>query len=285
MAQVLQEPLRAAAATTPPVRLLAPIDDLLSELPPSDAAAAGALRVAFESQRDELAAIERYFARLTSRAWSRPTLERAMRGWHDIHPDAASTAAVGCRLLLLAENAQTGDSASHFWRAAAEIARLTHADVGLAGPTRAEQFERLADFVCDGDGWRSHRNQTPSAQAFHAWVQAQRIGAIPLDEAITITIAAELCRHAERAHLLAPVSSWLLRDFGHPPATVRKHVTWLEPRPAHGDRAQVQHALDALKHCHRGTGSTIDLEALRAGVERYVMRTGAALRGLDARLH
>ena len=258
------------------------VSDAIGNLPDGELAAA--VDKAFTQERTSHERIEACFDKLTSRAWSRPTLERFFHGSRDTHLTSGSVAGIGCRLMLLAEQANSEIGAA-FFEAAARNARIIHEDLGLCGETHADLYARLATAVCDGDEWELRRNRVPSAFQFRKWVHHERVSAEDMQDGILTTIASEIYNHGEYSMIAPMFQRWLERELGFSPAEARRKLAYIVVHTGDTESGHFLFGIETLKHYCRGAGLEVDYERLSARCAEYLRRVGDAFDGIEARIN
>jgi len=258
------------------------VGDAIAGLP--DGNLATAVEQAFEKEQASVNRIEECFEQLTSRAWSRPTLERFFHAWRDTHLSAGSVAGMTCRLLALAEKA--GAERSHsFKEAAGQTARIIHEDLGLCGETHAELYNRLATSVCDGDEWELRRNRVPSAFEFRNWVHHQRVVARDLQEGLLTTIASEIYNHGEYSMLAPMFNHWLEERLAFEPEKVQRDIAYIAVHTGGTESGHFMYGMHALRHYCEGAGIAVHYPRIEQKCTEYLSRVGRAFEGIAAALH
>lgn len=258
------------------------VSETIAKLPNGELAAA--IEKAFMQERTSNERIEACFDKLTSRAWSRPTLERFFHGWRDTHLTSSSVAGIGCRLLLLAEDANADNGAS-LSEAAARNARIIHEDLGLCGETHADLYARLATAVCDGDEWGLRRNRVPSAFEFRKWVHHERVSAQDLQDGILTTIASEIYNHGEYSMIAPLFRRWLERDLGFSPSEAKRKLAYIFVHTGDTESGHFLFGIETLKHYCCGVGLNVDYDRVSDRCAEYLRRIGVAFTGIDARIN
>ncbi len=258
------------------------VSETVANLPDGELAAA--VDKAFSQERASSERVEACFDKLTSRAWSRPTLERFFNGWRDTHLTSGSVAGIGCRLLLLAEQKNSENGAS-FSDAAARNARIIHEDLGLCGETHADLYARLATAVCDGDEWELQRNRVPSAYEFRKWVHHERVSAQDLQDGILTTIASEIYNHGEYSMISSMFRQWLENNLGFSPAEAKRKLAYIVVHTGDTESGHFLFGIETLKHYCRGVGLDVDYERVSERCAEYLRRVGDAFDGIGARIN
>ncbi|BAI75712.1 hypothetical protein AZL_c04190 (plasmid) [Azospirillum sp. B510] len=272
--------------STPPdrLRILATAENAIAGLGNSDFG--NEVSAAFHRERASIQKVEECFEKLTSRAWSRPVLERFFHAWRDTHLTSNAVAAMTCRLMALAEQAEgQPDRAVAFFSAASETGKIIHEDLGLCGEAHAELYYRLATNVCEGDEWERRRNRVPSAFEFRKWVLHQRVIAQDIQDGLETTIASEIYNHGEYTFAAPLFAPWLAREFGFTDQQVKRDLAYIVVHTGDTESGHFRHGVQALEYYCYGAQVTPDPIRLGARCSDYLRRVGDAFAGISARLN
>jgi hypothetical protein len=246
---------------------------------------ADALHAGFMSRKSRVDDAQRCFWLLTSKSWSRSSLEAFFHGWRDTHLTMTSVAAMMTRLLDLSAAESSLDLSLHYVRAAHDLSKVMAEDLGLCGGVdHSTLFTRMATAVCSSPDWESRRNRDPSCARLRKWVYAERVSSPDVVDGMLLSVASEIYNHAEMRYLNGRVPQWLVTHRGFDPDEAHDLNQYVEVH-AHG--VETDHfgaAFSAVEHYYAARGNAVDYTHVQRRCEDYLDHVGEALAGLARRV-